>query len=107
MNMQKIVTKFAERKPRLYGFLILTSAVVLILLVHHFLPSRIASNWIFLPTGMGVIGVCYLAFGLRAHRWFAEPSNRDMLYCKHMHLFASLGVLVYILASFLDWMLSR
>jgi hypothetical protein len=109
--MHSIVKNFCERRPRFYGFIILTLAVVLGLLFdwfsQHFFASGIHMLSLLGLTSLGVIGAFYFAFGHNANRWFAKRSIQDRLSWKQVCLAVGLGLFIYILASLLDWILSR
>jgi len=105
--MHSIIRRFSERMPRLYGFLSLISAIILGLLEKHFIASGIPFICILVLTGLGVVGALYIAFGLNARRWLIARSIQDRLSWKNVCLDVSFGLFIYILASFLDWILRR
>jgi len=105
--MHQIERRFSEQRPRLFGFLAVTLAIVLGFVGRHSIASGIPFIWLLLLTGLGIIGAFYIAFGVRAHRWFMMRSIQDRLSWKQVCTDVSLGLLIYFSATLFDWLLCR
>lgn len=90
--MKSFERGFPERRPRLFGFLALTSVVIL-LLGQHLSAPRIPYPSFLLVTGLGVVGALYFALGQSFHRWFVKRSILDRLAWQQLCLDVSLGFL--------------
>lgn len=74
--MHPIVRGFSERRPRVYGMLVLIVAVALAFVGQRVAAAGIAFLVLMLAAGFGVGGIYYLAFGSHAHRWDVRFQER-------------------------------
>jgi len=74
--MHPIVRRFSERRPKLYGLIMLGVAVTLVLLGQRITAASIAFLVLMLGAGFGVGGIYYLALGSQAQRYDVRFEGR-------------------------------
>lgn len=74
--MHTAVRAFSERRPRVYGFLMVAVAVGLGFVGQRVAAAAVAFLVLLLATGYAAGGLSYLAFGSQAHTWDVKFQER-------------------------------
>ena len=74
--MHPTVRAFSERRPRVYGFLMVAVAVGLGFVGQRVAAAAVAFLALLLAAGYGAGGLAYLAFGSQAHTWDVRFQER-------------------------------
>jgi len=107
--MHPAVRAFSERRPTVYGLLILVVAVGLAFVGRGVPTASTAFLVLMLAAGFGVGGIYYLVFGSYAHRWdvifherFFPPAR---LWWQQICIAITLGIGLLCFTGALYWLL--